>query len=142
MPHDLMTRDEFVEFVRTAGMGVVATIDATGNPEAALVEVAVTDAAEIVFDTKATARKVANIAGNRRVALVVGWHDGLSIQVEGVADILAGAEREEYGRIYQAQFPAARALLDGFAIVRVTPRWLRYYDARPESFRVVEGCWQ
>ena len=31
--------------------------------------------------------------------------------------------------------------LEEFAIVRVTPRWLRYYDARPESFHVTEGNW-
>jgi hypothetical protein len=29
-----MTRGEFAEFVRLAGMGVVATVDAEGNPEA------------------------------------------------------------------------------------------------------------
>jgi hypothetical protein len=27
----------------------------------------------------------------------------------------------------------------GLAIVRVMSRWLRYYDARPGSFRGVEG---
>jgi predicted pyridoxine 5'-phosphate oxidase superfamily flavin-nucleotide-binding protein len=31
-----MTRGEFAEFVRVAGMSVVATADAEGNPEAAL----------------------------------------------------------------------------------------------------------
>ena len=31
--------------------------------------------------------------------------------------------------------------LEEFAIVRVTPRWLRYYDARAESFHVTEGNW-
>jgi hypothetical protein len=65
-------------------------------------------------DGAATARKIANIAANPRVALVVGWDDDVSVQVEG---------------------------LEEFAIVRVTPRWLRYYDARPESFHVTEGNW-
>ncbi len=142
MQNDLITREEFVEFVRAAGMGVVATVDAEGNPEAALVEVAVTDDAEIVFDTRTAARKVANLAGNSRVALVIGWGSGVTIQVEGVADILSGAEREKYGEIYQAQFPGARALVDGFSIVRVAPLWLRYCDVRSASFRIVEGSWQ
>ena len=141
MPNNLITREKFIEFVRAAGMAVVATVDAEGNPEAALVEVAVTDDAEIVFDTKDTARKVANIIGNPRTALVVGWNNGVSIQVEGLASILSGAEREEYGRIYQSQFPGSRALTEEFTIVRVAPRWLRYYDARPESFHVVECHW-
>ncbi len=53
--------------------------------------------------------------------------------------MLSGADREEYGRIYLEQFPESRALLDEFAVIRLIPRWLRLYDARPESFRVIEG---
>ncbi|MBO0825229.1 MAG: pyridoxamine 5'-phosphate oxidase family protein [Actinobacteria bacterium] len=134
-----MTRDEFVEFVRSARLGVVATVSAEGHAEAALVELAVTGDGEVVFDTKTGARKVANIAGNPSVALVVGWDSGVSVQVEGQAEVLSGAEREKYGRVYLEQFPGARALLDEFALIRVIPRWLRLYDARPESFQIMEG---
>ena len=136
-----MTRGEFAEFVRVAGMGVVATADADGNPEAALVDLAATDAGEVIFDTPITARKVVNIAVNPRVALVVGWNDGVSVQLEGRADTLTGEERAKYGRIYTERFPGSRALRAEFAVVRVIPRWLRYYDARPGSFRVAEGNW-
>jgi hypothetical protein len=59
------------------------------------------------------ARKVANIAGNPRVAVVVGWEDAVSVQVGGSRRSAVGADREEYGRIY--------------------------LDARPDSFRVIEG---
>jgi pyridoxine/pyridoxamine 5'-phosphate oxidase len=93
-----MTRAEFVEFVRAAKLGVVATVDAEGHPEAALVDLAVTDHGEVLFDTKAAARKVVNIGGNQRVALVVGWADKVSVQAEGDAEVLLGAEREKYGR--------------------------------------------
>jgi pyridoxine/pyridoxamine 5'-phosphate oxidase len=120
---------------------VVATVDPAGHPEAALVDLAVTGDGELVFDTTVATRKVANLAANPRVALVIGWSDGVSLQVEGVADILAGAEREAYGRVYQDQFPGSRVLLDEFAVVRVRPRWLRHYDARAEPARVVEGAW-
>ena len=80
-----------------------------------------------------------NIAANPRVALVVGWSDSVSVQVEGLADTLTGTERAAYGRIYTERFPGSRALREEFAIVRVIPCWLRYYDARPGSFRVAEG---
>ncbi len=134
-----MTRDEFVEFVRSARLGVVATASAAGHPQAALVELAVTKDGEVVFDTAVTARKVANIVGNPRIALVVGWDDGVSIQAEGYAEVLSGADREKYGRVYLEQFPESRVLHDEFAVIRVTPHWLRFYDARPGSFRVAEG---
>jgi general stress protein 26 len=135
-----MTREEFAAFVRAAELGVVATAAADGSPEAALVSLAATDAGEVIFDCATTARKLANLAVNPRVALVIGWNEGVSLQVEGVADVLGGADRQRYGRLYAEQFPGSRALDEHFAIVRVTPRWLRYYDARPESYRVVEGA--
>jgi pyridoxine/pyridoxamine 5'-phosphate oxidase len=85
-----------------AGIGVAGTADADGNPEAALVGLAATSSGELIFDSAVRARKVANLAVNPRVALVVGWTDDVSVRAEGVA---------------------------GFAIVRVKPRWLRYYDS-------------
>jgi pyridoxine/pyridoxamine 5'-phosphate oxidase len=136
-----MTRAEFASFVRVAAMGVVATADTAGNPEAALVSMAATQAGEVVFDSAVTARKMANIAANPRVALVIGWSDGVSVQVEGTADVLSGTDRQRYGEVYTQRFPGSRALHEDFAIVRVRPRWLRYYDARPGSFRVSEGSW-
>jgi hypothetical protein len=84
---------------------------------------------------------MANIAANPRVALVIGWDDDVSVQVEGDADVLDGADRRPYGQLYTKRFPGSRALQQQFAIVRVIPRWLRYYDARPDSFRVSEGSW-
>ena len=135
---DPMTRAEFVEFVRAAKLGVVATVDAEGHPEAALVDLAVTDHGEVLFDTKAAARKVVNIGGNQRVALVVGWADRVSVQAEGDAEVLSGAEREKYGRIHQEQIPKSRAFREDFTLVKMVPTWLRYFDARPESFSIVE----
>jgi pyridoxine/pyridoxamine 5'-phosphate oxidase len=136
-----MTRDEFVEFVRAARLAVVATTNTRNQPEAALVEVAVTELAELVFDTKSEARKVKNLARSPRVAVVVGWETGVSLQVEGQAEILSGTDRTVYGQVFESQFPGSRALEEDFALIRVVPDWLRYYDARPDSFRVTEGIW-
>jgi pyridoxine/pyridoxamine 5'-phosphate oxidase len=105
-----MTRAQFVAFVRAARQGVVATVDVRGNPEAALVGLAVTDEAEVIFDSLTEKRKVRNIGAHPRVALVVGWDNGVSVQVEGSADIVSGAERGSYGEVYLSQFPGARAL--------------------------------
>jgi pyridoxine/pyridoxamine 5'-phosphate oxidase len=118
---------------------VIATVDAEGNPEAALVDLAVTDHGEVLFDTMAAARKVINIGGNQRVALVVGWADKVSVQAEGEAEVLLGAEREEYGRIHQEQVPTSRAFREDFTLVKMVPTWLRYFDSRPESFSMVEA---
>lgn len=133
-----MTRAEFVEFVRAAKLGVLATVDAQGHPEAALVDLAVTDQGEVLFDTRDAARKVVNIGGNQRVALVVGWANRVSVQAEGDAEVLQGAELDKYGRIHQEQVPKSRAFRENFTLVKMVPMWLRYHDARPESFAIVE----
>jgi hypothetical protein len=62
------------------------------------------------------------------------------VQVEGFAEILTGHAREVCARVYLAQFPGSRVLDDDVAVVRVVPEWLRYYDARPDTYRVVEGA--
>jgi pyridoxine/pyridoxamine 5'-phosphate oxidase len=139
---DPMTRERFVGFVRSVRQGVVATVDVHGDPEAALVGLAVSDAAEVIFDSLTDTRKIRNIRAHPRVALVIGWTGGVSVQVEGAASILAGPERDEYGQIYLAQFPGSRVLDEEFSVVRVVPQWLRYYDARQAPALVMEReCW-
>jgi hypothetical protein len=134
----------FAEFVRAMPLGVVATADPSGRPEAALVSFAVTPAGDLLFDTPSDSRKLANITANPRLAVVIGCTGDVSIQVEGVAVIESGSARETAGRIYEARFPGSRALADGFSIVRLSPGWIRQYDASTEPAQVVEGTpnWQ
>jgi len=112
-----------------------------GTPQAALVGVAATDDAEIVFDTSGSTRKVANIEREPQVAVVVGWDDEVTVQCEGAADILAGDELERCQRFYFAQYPDGRerATWPGITYVRVQPRWLRYSDYRAASFTIDES---
>ena len=55
------------------------------------------------------------------------------------AEVLWGAERENYGRIHQEQVPKSRAFREDFTLVKMVPTWLRYHDARHESFSIVES---
>lgn len=135
-----LSRGEFVAFVRAARLGVVATVNPAGGPEAALVGVAVTDDGEVVFDSFSVSRKTANIGAGARVAMVIGWADDVSVQLEGAAEVLTGPERERYGAVYLDQFPGSRVLAADFAVVRVRPEWLRHYDARSVPPRVTEGA--
>ncbi|UUT35552.1 pyridoxamine 5'-phosphate oxidase family protein [Microbacterium elymi] len=136
---DAMTRGEWVAFVQAAGRGVVATVDAQGHPEAALVGLAVTDDGELVFDSFADARKIVNLRTQPRVAIVIGREgEDVCVQVEGRADVLSASERDEYGRAYLDRFPGSRVLDDQLAVVRVVPAWLRRYDARQEPSLVTE----
>ncbi len=87
-----MDQAELVNFVRARGFGVIASRGPDGSPQAALVGIAATDQGELVFDCSRGSRKYANIEHHRAVALVVGWDDEVTVQIEGAAEVLAGAD--------------------------------------------------
>jgi len=135
-----MNRSELITFIRQRGLAVVATRGPQGTPQAALVGVAATDLAEIVFDSSATSRKYANIERDPEVAVVIGWDDEMTLQCEGPADVLSGDELERCRTFYFEQYPDGRERASGpnIAYVRIRPRWLRYSDYRPDSFTIDE----
>lgn len=131
-----LTRTQFVEFVRRTRLGVVATTDRRGNPEAAVVDLAITDDGVLLFTSKKQARKVVNLATNDRVAIVVGL-EPVSLQIEGDAELLVGAEREQPAAEYQAQLPHRPQVTDAYALHRVRPTFVRYNWAEGGQVTVV-----
>jgi PPOX class probable F420-dependent enzyme len=132
-----MDRAELIAFTRQIGLAVVATIGPDGAPQAALVGVTATDVGELVFDTSRASRKTANIGRDPHVAVVIGgWHDEVTVQCEGVADILDGTDLARCQPFYFEQYPDGRerAKDPDIVHVRVRPQWLRRADFRPESF--------
>jgi general stress protein 26 len=81
-----VTRAELLAFLRRHRICVQASVSVAGTPQAAVVGFAVSDDLELVFDTIGTTRKVANLRGNARVAVVIGWDDEQTVQLEGLAD--------------------------------------------------------
>ncbi len=136
-----MNREELVRFIRERGLAVLATRGPDGSPQAALVGIAATDQAEIIFDTSIQSRKYGNIRRHNRVALVIGWDDEVTVQCQGVADVLTGAERDRCVAAYIEQYPDGRQRAEELEIahVRVRPDWFRYSDYRPHTFTVKEG---
>ena len=80
-----MKLEEVLEIVRRKRLAVVSTVHDSGAPELALVGFAMTPANEIVFDTLGSSRKAVNIARRPAAALVVGWEDDITVQIEGEA---------------------------------------------------------
>jgi len=128
-----VTRAELLAFLRRHRLCVQASVSPSGAPQAAVVGYAVGDDLEIVFDTLGTTRKMQNLRREPRVALVVGWDDEQTVQIEGVADEPAGAELERVRAVYFAAWPdgVQRLSWKGITHVRVRPTWARYSDFRP-----------
>jgi PPOX class probable F420-dependent enzyme len=136
----MMDRAALVAFVRRRGLAVVATRGPDGAPQAALVGIAATERAELVFDTSIRSRKYANIQRSPQVAAVIGFDDEVTLQCEGTADVLTGADRDRCLIAYFDQYPVGRerARDPDIAHIRIRPRWLRLSDYRPDSFVVEE----
>jgi len=128
-----MTRAELLAFLRRHRYAVQATTNAGGAPQAAVIGIAITDDLELVFDTLGTSRKAQNLRREPRIALVVGWDEEQTVQLEGVADEPTGAEQTRLKRVYFEAFPDGpeREQWPDITYVRVRPVWARYSDFRP-----------
>jgi PPOX class probable F420-dependent enzyme len=135
-----MKRDELVQFLRRYKLAVQASAAPGGAPQAAVVGFAVSDALEIVFDTTEDTRKYRNLRADPRIALVIGWDDETTAQIEGVADFPRGAELERVRECYFVVYPDGRERLawPGITHVRVRPTWIRYSDFNKDPPHIVE----
>lgn len=135
-----MKRDELIWFLRKNRLAVQATVAPDGAPQAAVVGFAVSDEFEIAFDTVETTRKCLNLHADPRIALVIGWDDAITVQIEGVADFPTGAELQRIRECYFAAYPDGRGRLawPGITHVRVRPAWVRYSDFTVDPPHIVE----
>lgn len=127
-----MVPSELLRFLRAQPWAVEASVNGRGQPEAAVIGVAVTEKLELVFDTLSDSRKAANLRGDPRIALVMGWDDGQTAQIEGLVDEPAGDELQRLKAAYLERFPDGfeRTALAGITYFRVSPAWIRYSDFR------------
>jgi pyridoxine/pyridoxamine 5'-phosphate oxidase len=125
-----MTRAELLPFLQKHRLGVQSTVSPDGAPQAAVVGIAITSELEIIFDTLETTRKCRNLRSDPRIAFVIGWDQEITVQLEGIADEPAGAERDRILDAYFAVYPECRDHLTwtGITHFRVRPSWIRYSD--------------
>ena len=98
---------------------------------------ALTEANEVVFDTLSTSRKAVNLARNPAAALVIGWDDNISLQIEGVARRPVGDDLASAKAAYFREWPDGRARENwpDIAYVVVQPKWIRYSNYSGASGR-------
>jgi hypothetical protein len=135
-----MTRDDLLTFLRRHRLAVAASVNADGAPEAAVVGFGISDQFEIVFDTLATTRKTINLQRNPKAAVVIGWDEEVTAQIEGTADEPQGDELARLKQVYFAAYPDGpeREKWRNITYFRVRTSWLRYSDYRPASYAITE----
>ena len=138
-----MNKTALLEFLRQHRVAVQASVSASGQPQAAVVGMAVTDKFEIVFDTLETTRKAQNLRRNPKVALVIGGlihGDERSVQFEGEADEPRGPELDRLRAAYYRVYPDGPLRLHwpGLIYVRARPTWIRYSNYNSSPPQIVE----
>jgi general stress protein 26 len=128
-----MNRAELLAFIKRHRYAVQASVAANGAPQAAVIGVAVSGELELVFDTLGSTRKAENLRRDPRIALVVGWDEEQTVQLEGRADEPQGDELARLKQVYFSAFPDGpeRESWPGITYFRVRVDWARYSDFRP-----------
>lgn len=123
-----MNRNDLALFMRAQNWAVQASVSSENAPQAAAIGVGVTDALELVFETYTDSRKAKNLRANPRIALVIGWDGGETVQYEGLADEPSGEALASLKQVYFAKFPDGREREGDPRITyfRVRPTWLKY----------------
>jgi hypothetical protein len=138
-----MTRAELLRFMRAERHAAVASVSATGAPQAAVVGVVVSEDFEIFFDTIDATRKAVNLRARPRAAVVLGSvapDAKVTVQVEGTADEPHGTDLERLKELYFERFldGPTRQAWKGLIYVRIRPTWLRLSDYAQDPPRIVE----
>ena len=130
------------DFIHEQKIAVLATVNKCGQPEAAAIEFGETENLEIIFNTLAEPhyRKYKNLQKNQAVALVIGWEDDITVQYEGCAKELKGADCDKYKKIFfQKNLEAAKWDSDPqISYFLVTPKWVRYSDYDGKPYKIIE----
>ena len=128
------------DFIHKCKIAVVSTIDENNTPESAVVEFAETEDLEIIFDTlHPSYRKYKNLKNNPAVSFVIGWDEGKTVQYEGLAQEILGAEKENAKLIYFKKNPEAEKWDKNPEIkyFKVTPNWARYSDYSQKPYKII-----
>jgi general stress protein 26 len=138
-----MTRAELLQFMRAHIYAVQASVSASGQPQAAVVGIVVTDDVEIFFDTMDDSRKAVNLRRSAAIAFVIGGTqtgDERTVQYEGTVDEPSGRELERLQDLYFDRFPDGRERqrLPGCRYLRVRPAWIRYSNFNCTPPQIVE----
>jgi|SRR5271154_7077822 len=135
-----MTNEGLHRFIASHRLGVLATVSPSGEPQAAVVGIAVTRELELIFDTVKSSRKYQNLSANPSIAFVIGGDEEITVQYEGEAAELQSVADQRYFDIYFEKWPECRAHLNWPGIVhfKVRPKWIRYSDFNRDSFEISE----
>ena len=125
-----MQVEELYTFLHAHKLAVLSTRASNGDPQSALVGIAVSTQLQIVFDTVKSSRKYPNLKADPRISFVVGWEGEITVQYEGIAIEPEGEALRHSQEIYFETWPDGiqRKQWPGITWFLINPLWIRYSD--------------
>ena len=135
-----MTLKSIYEFVSKHDLAVVSTVSSNYSPESAVVEFAEYEDLTIIIDTLSTSRKYANLQANKEVAIVVGWDDDITVQINAQAHELKDEGLRKAKAVYFAKNERAKKWESrpDIAYFALEPTWIKYSDVSKTPWLIQE----
>jgi len=123
-------QQQILDFLNQYEECVVATVNESGQPEAATVGYSTTPQLELTIGTNGDTRKCRNLRRSPRVAVVVGFEGEATVQYEGTARELTGDELSERLALHVQKVPSAAFFKNKPDQVYFSgaPTWVRLTD--------------
>jgi hypothetical protein len=118
-------------FIKTNKLAVMATVAKGDSPEAAVIGIKLGENLELLCSSFSTSRKDENIKLNSKVALVIGWENGKTVQYEGIAEELnidQGQETELQSVLADVPSIAKYVQREFKVFYKIKPVWVRFSD--------------
>ncbi len=135
------SRAEVFEFLNGQPLGVLASVDKSGQPQVATVAFSQTPELSLIIGTDEQSRKAVNIVNDPRVAFVVtDAEERYTVQLEGAAKILSKEEFAAYEQAHYDKLPASAPFKDikGQCFIIIEPHYLRFSDCNPHPWVLTE----
>jgi uncharacterized pyridoxamine 5'-phosphate oxidase family protein len=136
-----MKIDKYIyDFLNARTLAVLSTVNDSGVPEAAVIGFGQNEKLEVIFGTDRASRKYSNMITNPKVALVIGWENGETVQYEGLSRELEVDEISFVKDTYWAKSPQAEVQYKnpGQRYFIVTPLWIRHTDLKTKPWTIKE----
>lgn len=135
-----MTKPEILEFIKRHKLAVIATVGEGSKPEAAAVEFGEMEDFTIIVDMLSSSRKYKNLQSNQQIAIVIGWDEDITVQIDALAEGLTGETLAKAKSAYFAKNPRAKKweTRPGIVFYAFKPLWLRYSDVGKTPWQIEE----
>ena len=113
------------------------------KPRSAVIAFSETEGLEIIFGTYDDSRKYECLKSNPNVSVALGWDEDLghTLQYEGVAEEMSGADFEDCLKVHLEKLPGAKKYVydERERFFKIRPKWMRfteYWEEPPKSFEI------